>query len=447
MKLKSKIFLLFIILIILVSCSNNQKQIVENNQQMRKNTISKIELPWYIANTPQNNSKIIYGIGSGSSLEGAVASAKESISSFYKLYVENQYQGYEESNQINNQEYYQEYISHQKKLLSNLNIPGITIVETDRVDKQYYALASLEKEILERSQRDIRYQIEESLNRGVEETNPGLKLQSYYLAASLLSKLIEPVEYQGKLAFNFIAEETISIFENIKIDYFFTSHSRLTEYQGLVVSIKSNMDVLSGIPMSLGNVNCYPDNEGRYYLKSKESSPYNLMIKVAVDNLKLSPELQGREIADARKLISLLTPFEQNLYIIPPVEITAYLDLKHFVNNEVAGNNQLLNQVKQYLLQNNISLTDYQKDANMILSISTYCDESSYNQYLGFAYKAGGTISFKGVNKEIEVRDLNDNKTREKTKSFAQQKIQAVSSATEILNDLIIEELKKIRLK
>lgn len=60
---------------------------------------------------------------------------------------------------------------------------------------------------------------------------------------------------------------------------------------------------------------------GMYFesdIDDKES--YNLVIKVAVTELKLTPGLRGRQIQEAKELNKLNTPFEQTIHVVPPVD-------------------------------------------------------------------------------------------------------------------------------
>lgn len=437
----SKFILLFIMLIGL-ACSTH----IPPPATPLKERESKIYLPWYIAQTPQNSSDYIYGIGSGRSVEEAIISAKKSIVSYYKQYVESEIGKHSVSDQLNDREYYRDYLSQQINIISNLNIPGISITETDQIGDTYYSLATLEKRVLEESQRAIKQEILTTLELGNSQNDPGLKLQAYYLVTSLLSKLIEPLEYEGKLIFIYLTERINAIFTKLEIAYTFAEHSKYVEYSGLIIKISSQEGVLTGIPLLLGDDSHYPDKEGNYYIKNSFNEPSNLLVKVDVNRIKLSSELQGREISDAMKLIKLITPFEQNIHIIPPLKIKAFVEVLHYIDSEKRMNLQLENQIKNYLLQKKINLTSNQQEASMQIRATTFANESSYNQYLGYAYKGEGDIKIKGVNQETVIINLSDDQTKESTKSFAKQRNQSAALTTEKLNRLLIDKLEAIQL-
>lgn len=411
-----------------------------------KSNPPKNGLPWYVAKPPVNNALYIYGVGSGRSVIEANSSAKEAIVSYYKLYVEKEYQGSRESNQINDKEYFREYINDKKLLLSNLDIPGIAITETSIVGTTYYTLAALDKEILTNSQAATQKEIMDILRQAATQENPGLKLQAYYHATSLLVKLIEPLYNQNRLVISDILGNITSIFSDLKIEYKLKSFSQYSAYEGLAITINSQGKALTGIPLLLGKEVHYPDERGNYYLHNKNKEPFNLIIKVAVAELKLTPELSGRQIQDAKDLIKLITPFEQTVHIIPPLNLKAYIEVSHFIDNEQSNNPQLLNQIKQLLLQRNINITPIQQEANMHITATTYANESSHNQHLGYAYKGEGEIRITGVNNETVVIELSDENTKESTKSFAKQKQQSANSATLKLNSLLINKLEQIKL-
>lgn len=416
------------------------------NPQVNELLETKIILPWYVANTPENTSLYIYGVGSGKSLEEATTSAKEGIVSYYKLYVESEIDSYMESNQVNDREYYRDLLYHQKSLLSNLNIPGISITETDQIGTTFYSLAILKQNVLNESQNATKNEILTSIELGDSQCDPGLKLQSYYLASSLLSKLIEPLDYNGKLVFIYLADKINSIFAKLEVNYKFTSSSKYSDYSGLVVTIKSPEGFLSGIPILLGENTHYPDKLGNYYLENVSAKPFDLFVKVDVNNIKLSPDLQRREITDAKKLIRLITPFEQNIHVTPPVNIKAFVEVSHYIDNIRGENGQLAGQIKNYLLQKNISISPNRQGANMQVIATTSANESSYNQYIGYAYKAEGEIKIIGGNSETVFIQMSDEKSSETTKSFAKQKTQAAKTATEKLNRLLNDKLVKVKL-
>lgn len=436
------IILIFLILLVALSCSTNKSPLVKPNEEL----VSKITLPWYVANTPENTSLYIYGVGNGKSLEEATISAKESIVSYYKFYVENEFNSYIESNQINDSEYYRELISHQISLLSNLNIPGISITEVDQLAGTFYALASLEREIFDKSQNAINQDILTAIELGDKQIDPGLKLQSYNLATSFLSKLIEPIKYKEKLVFIYLSDKINSIFANLEIDYKFSEHSQYSDYSGLIINIRSIDGILTGIPLLIGDNTYYPDKLGNYYLENISQEPFDLLVKVDVDAIKLSSDLVKREITDAKKSIRLITPFEQNIHIIPPVDIKAFVKVSHYINNIPSENRQLVGQIKNYLLQQNISITPNQHESNMQIIATTYVNESSYNQYIGYAYKAEGDIKILGVNNETVIVNLLDEETKENTKSFGKQKARVARTATEKLNRLLSDKLEQIKL-
>ena len=435
---------LVIIILIAIGCSPNQT--TNGTKSLVGNSSKKQDLPWYVAKQPVNNALYIYGVGSGRSVIEANTSAIEAIVSYYKLYMEKEYQGYIESNQINDKEYFREYINDKKLLLSNLDIPGIAIAETSIVGTTYYTLAALDKEILTYSQSAIKKEIMDILRQATTQNNPGLKLQAYYHATSLLVKLIEPLYDQNRLVIGDISDSITSIFSDLKIKYRFASFSQYSEYRDLAIAINSQGKILTGIPLLIGNKVCYPNERGNYFLENSNNEPFDLVIKVAVAELKLTPELRGKQIQDAKDLIKLITPFEQNIHFIPPVNIKAYIEVSHFIDNEQSNNPQLLNQIKQLLLRRNIAITPIQQEANMHIIAITYANESSHNQHLGYAYKGEGEIRITGVNNETVVIDLSDEKTKESTKSFAKQKQQSANSATLKLNSLLIEQLEQIKL-
>jgi hypothetical protein len=185
---------------------------------------------------------------------------------------------------------------------------------------------------------------------------------------------------------------------------------------------------------------------GNYYLANITEEPFDLLVKVDVNNIKLSSDLQRREITDAKKSIRLITPFEQNIHVIPLLNIKAFVEVSHYIDNIQSENRQLIDQIKSYLLQNNITITPNQQEASMQIIATTYINESSYNQYIGYAYKGEGGIKITGVNNETGIIHLLGEETSENTKSFAKQKLKAAKLATEKLNRLLIEELEKIKL-
>jgi len=435
--------LTLIILLLSTGCSSNKTQTIPQTSPSQK----QINLPWYLAQTPPNDASYVYGVGSGESLDKSMSSAKESIASYYRSYIENELNYYKESIEVNQRESFAEYYSQQMKLLSNLNIPGITHVQTDQVDKVYYSLVKSERALFDSNQEIIKDEIINALKLGDSHTNPGLKLQSYYLAASLLSKLISPLEYQGKLAFVYISEQISSLFSEVEINYTFQNNSEYSNFRGLTISIKSGNETLTGIPLVMGGESYYPDKQGNYYLENYSSDPFNLIIRVDVDKINLSPQLQGRELGDAKKLIKLLTSFEQTLHIVPPVTISAFVKVSHFINNEQASNSQLVNKIKEVLLAKKISLTSNKAEANLVISATSNCDESSHNQYLGYVYKGWGFINLEKSGNERIVIDLSDEETREKTKSFAKEAKNAANSAKDKLNNLLIDKLKSENLK
>jgi hypothetical protein len=442
-----KILMLLVFLAFLEGCSSYR--IRSNSPEKKpppKASAATAEnlLPDYIAFPPANSPAFIYGTGTGNSLSQAKETARNEIIQFFRVYIENEFSNYMQSLEINNREYYKSYISNKLAALSHLSIPGISFQTTDRIGNVYYALASLDRAEFENYQAGIIQKIYSLINQADAEDNPGTKLQLYYQSAALLAKIVMPVESGSEPGFSSIFTKINDIYKQIDISSKFRDYSKFTEYQNLIIELKAKGLPLSGIPILIADNSFYADDNGCYYLQNNRKHPYDLLIKIDAAEIVLPAELSGKEIDEARKIIKSLCFFQKNLHIIPPLKLKAFIDTEHYIDHHSSSNFQLENMIKQHLLNIGIHLGDDRADANLIISASSEVFESSYNEYLGYCYKAGGTIRISGEQREAIIIELNDQNTYEKTKAFDKKPQKAAQKAAESLNALLVKELKKI---
>ncbi len=426
-----------LISMVMISCSSNVDTIKQVEQTIPE---------WYL-NPPQVNDLFVYATASGYSVDIASKNAKSKISEYYRSYIESEYLEAIHSSINNDKENLEQYVSSKISLLSNLEIPGITISKAKEVNGLFYVLAVMDRDVFEQRQNDIRNKMIALVKDADIAKDIGNKLSTYYLSASLLPKLLTPTIYNDQLMYAYLKKQINKIVSAINVNYTFDKYSQVSDYEALVITIKSDGKCLKGIPFLIDGQSNYSDQAGKFYLQNDEQEPFDIIVKIDLDNINLSSELQGKEIQQAKEIINLMTSFEQNLHIIPPVEYKAYIKVNSYIDQLSSNNSQLENMIKQYFLTKNTKITDDKDNANLVIEVSTYAEESSYNNYLGYAYKAGGEVTIANAKNEISLIDLNDEGTREKTKSFNQKKNIAASSAIKELNKIIINRIKEIQIK
>jgi hypothetical protein len=431
-------WILLSIIIISTGCSLNQ--VSENSQNNEEK--QALALPWFVAATPSNTKEYVYGMGQGENKEVALAEAKKSIEEYYRNNIKSQLQIDSDSLESNLQEAYQVYYQQQLKKLRNLDISGITHLETQAVGDSYYTLARLEKALFDNSQNNIINEINAAIRLGNQADNPGLKLQSYYLATSFLNKLNQPLNYGDQNAFIYLARQINQILSNLSVAYTFSDYSDYSDYQSLKISIKVAEKPLTAIPLLIGEDSYYPNQDGIYFVKCKANQPYKLNLKIDIDQVKLYPGLKGEEVSDAKELIQALTPWQESIEVKARPVLKAFVKVSHFINNQESLNLQLINQIKNYLLEKNISLASSQTHANLLIEVTSNVGELSENSNSDITYRAWGSMTIIKDGQEKLRINLDDEATKEKTQTSAQNALDAARQAREKLNSLVLESLQ-----
>ncbi len=439
--MKTTIFLILLIssLLVTTSCSLNSDKTSLEGVEIT-NTVS---LPWFVANTPKNTNEFVYGVGNGERPELAIAMAKKAIVDYYKSSFEEELKVSSETIEIELKGTFQEYYNQQMQMISDLEIPSINHVQTDKFDKEYYSLVKLDRNSFESSQRDIEKEILVAMKEGDSQANPGLRLQSYYLATSFLSKLIQPLKYKNELVYVYLARQVNSIFSNVKFSYEFSEFSAFTDYQPLIVNVKANNKVLSGIPLLIGGGTYYPDQEGNYYLKIYENKPFDLDIHVDVNRIKMYPGLVKSERNQAIELIRVISPLKETLKIIPKNLVKSYLEMTHFVNKSESVNLPLLKELKETLLNKGISISP-KNEAILEIEITTSSQEIEYTEDTGYTYDAWAVIKVSKKGIVDRVIDMKDEDSRKNTRSTSENKTEAEKQATMKINSMIIDKINEI---
>jgi len=441
-----KLFFILIIFVILFSGCSHNKAIDLKNEIEKKNEVPE-EMPEWITSPPPNNELFIYGSGSGSSYQSSDTSAKQQIAHYFDSHIISVYREYMGSNQINDTEIFREYIDNKVRINSKINLPGISIEERYYSNPIFYSLAKLNLDQLKLHQYNTESIINAFLASAEAETNSGKKLRDLFSAASLIPQTIYPVMIKNKPLYFYLNNEINNVLDNIESDYYIRKDSEIINKKVIVVNLKSLGTNLFSIPFTFDTVSLKPDNNGNYYLDYDEftdGTPFYLKLRIDVNSLAYPPELNENELIDAKEIIRNITGKMFKIFIEPPIKLKALISDNVRINGIDSDGNLLINKIKTSLLAKEIDVVSNTDEANMQIQINVQIFESSYNEHLGFCYKASGSIRISGSGSEVIVETLNDISTEENTKSFDKNKDAAALKAYQKICDLLVARLSNM---
>ena len=426
-------------------CSHNKT--TDLKSEMGEEIEVQKEIPNWITSPPSNNELFIYGAGIGSSYQSSDNSGKQQIGQYFDSYIISVYREYMESNQINDTEIFREYLDNRVQINSKLNLPGVSIEERSDSNDNYYSLAKLDLEQLRLHQYNTESKIIAFLENAEAEINSGKKLRSLFSAASLIPQIIYPVMINNKPLYFYLHNEINNVLDNIDSDYYIRKNSEITDNKVIVVNLKSLGTTIFSIPFTFDVESLKADINGNYFLdydKFTDGTPFYLKIRIDVNSLAYPPELNEDELVDAKKIIKNITGKMFKIYIEPPIELKALISGNVQINGTGSDGNLLINKIKSSLLAKEIDVVSNPDEANMQIRVNVQIFESSYNEHLGFCYKASGSIRISGNNSEVIVKTLNDIDTEEDTKSFDKDKDKAALKAYQKICDLLVALLSNM---
>jgi hypothetical protein len=169
-----------------------------------------------------------------------------------------------------------------------------------------------------------------------------------------------------------------------------------------------------------------------------------LKLRIDVNSLSYPPELNQNELVDAKKIIKNISGKMFKVFIEPPIELKALISGNVQINGSDADSDLLSNKIKSVISGKGIEIVSYRNDANMRIQADVQIYNSSYNEYLGFCYKASGSLRISGNSGEVIIKSLNDIDTEEETKSFDKSKDQSTLQAYRKICDLLANVLSEM---
>jgi len=400
---------------------------------------------WFMQAPPKNSIRYIYGTASGTSQQSADENAKANISKYFRAFLTSRYREHFESNQINDNEQYSQYIENVIIEISQLQIPGTTISERCKIGDNYYSLAKIDKAIFEESQLAINTKIRDYINAANNCSNPGKRLRKLFLAISILPQSVTPFNIEDKVAIVYLQNEVSKIIDSVESSYEIINFGEMSNTKQISIRLLANQRPLTSIPILFDTTSLKCNSAGIYFLDYNDfcdGEPFYLKWQVDYNSLSF-PELNEYQQNDAVKLIKNIVGSSNQIYIVPPVELIAQIEVNCFIDDEQSNNIQVVNAIKKILLQNDILIENQLKEPNMKIKADVNIMFSSENEYLGFCYNAAAVITITGAGIDKKVILLDDLKSEESTKSFNKSKRKAAENSLKMMITLIKKELEK----
>lgn len=439
MRISGRILLVSLLLLLIISCGMNRVEQKEERVELPK-------LPWYITNPPKNTEQIIYGTGSGLSLEEARENARKEISQYFRSYIESEYNSHLLSITEGGDEDFLSYVNSRLEVLSWIEVRGTTIEASNQIDDHFYSLAQLDMKIFQLSQEKIIEEILAYVKLAEEAENPGRKLILLFQGGSLQVKVLRYFEINDKPSVVYFYESCQEILNQIDLDYSFIAQSDFRDDQEIEISMSYGNQGLSGFPIRIDDEPAVLDKRGKYQIQSQSDKPYTIVIEFDFSAIELGEGLQEKEKAQAIKLVRYLGAYRQDLRVVPPVDLSAYIQITHLEGGNYGENEQLMSLVTQALLSRGVKIAGSRDEAELLIEITTESIESSVNEYLGYCYQSMGRLQIENKSKPLQVIELSGAGVREATKNYGESTEQAARGSLEKLNELLLEELGRLEL-
>ena len=329
--------------------------------------------------------------------------------------------------------------------ISQLQIPGTSIVERCEINGNFSSLSKIDRAVFEKNQSAINEKIKEYARTAKDYDNPGKKLKNLLIAVSFLPQSVTPFDIENKAAVVYLQNQISEILDSVESSYEIVKNHKLNDKKQIIVRMLINQKPLTSIPILFETTSLKCNGNGFYYLDYDDfcdGNPFYLKWKIDRNSLSF-PELNKYELKDAVKLIKNIGGSSNQIYINPPVELFAQIEANCFIDDEQMSNAKVVNAIKKVLLQNKISVANHQKEANMKIEADVNASFSSENEYLGFCYKTNATITITGDGMDRKVIVLDDIDSDESTKSFDKNKIKASKNSLKMMIKFIEQELTK----
>jgi len=266
-----------------------------------KSTLSSNMPSWYLSEVPTDSINF-YGVGEGSTKEGAKAKALAQISGAISTTVESAMEMSESDSTQNG--YTQESKTNIKSSTDSIKFTGITIIDTAYVDGKFYTYLKVDREVLFNSlKRDLDNDYNKALNL--------LKQMRSRGSFEILKKSAKLTKLVDKI----LSKPTMEILKSINPSF------NSTQYREKVIAIKTDLDNMrSDIVVYLESkdrlssyykdiVEKYISSYGLTIVESKRGVRNLLVLTISVKarekNVKTSdPRLRGASFADVTVVIT-----------------------------------------------------------------------------------------------------------------------------------------------
>lgn len=438
------IIIIFLIAIILVACSTNQ---VHTPVPIEDKPASMI--PDWVLNPPPSNELYRFSVGIGNNATSADKAAREEMAASYETFIKSSIKDYMEDNNVNGEQTYSEYLECTIVNYTEMNLPGVQIIERQSTSTYYYSLARLSIAELEKHQLQLKNDIFAYIRDAEEDLNIASKVEKYLMAAALIVKTVYPIEYHNKPIFLHIHNRLSQIFSEMEFSNNFSINDETGEVNQIIITPTTNGSLWKRFPFVVDDRNAITDVYGNLYLDYDSSLGRNLdySINLNLQDVSLPDNIRSYELDRVYKLLRNITGENFSLNVTVPVIPKVYVQTN--INSEFDLDTSAMNKaISRELLNNQIRTANTLAEANTFLNVDIDVSYSSHTP-LGHCYKTTGNITLVQEGNERDVITLNSVDIEEETKSFHDQKERSASKSLNLfrtplsrgVNDLI-EKLK-----